>query len=153
MSILLPLISGNSADPDRFISLMMQHPEQRRPTVVVDNAVAMVAQMRAEDMSTRNYFSHVDPDGFGPNYHLRNAGIELPYWYQQEPNANNTEIIAGGYANAEDAFAAFLTSPGHRMFLLGQHAMYEQQTRIGIGWSYKEGSTYKPVWAVITCPT
>lgn len=152
MSIFLPIVSGNSGNLARFLEIMRTHPDQRRPQVVWDDALASVAQKRAEDMSKRNYFGHVDLDGYGPNYHVRQADIRLPDWYQDEPHSNNVEIIAGGYSTPEDCFAGFLTSPGHKMFLLGEHVMFEQQTLVGIGWDYRWSSKYRPIWAILCRP-
>jgi uncharacterized protein YkwD len=41
----------------------------------MDGRVRAVAQARSADMAERDYFSHVDPDGHDPWYHLGVAGI------------------------------------------------------------------------------
>ena len=56
---------------------------------------------RALDMGTRRYFSHVNPDGYGPNYLVQQAGYALPSFYGQEPDANNIEFDRGWLFNSQ----------------------------------------------------
>src|SRR6185369_16155823 len=46
-----------------------------------DDRLTQVARARAMDMAKRNYFDHVNPDGNGPNYLVRQTGYQLPsFW-------------------------------------------------------------------------
>lgn len=140
---------GQVAD---FLRLMAADPEQRRRSVVVHPVVAMVAQARAEDMARRDYFGHVTPEGIGPNRHMREAGYALPDWYPAGPADNSIESIGGGFSSAADFWASLKRSPGHRAHVLGLFPMFAEQVYVGIGWSYLPSSTYRPIWAVLTCP-
>jgi uncharacterized protein YkwD len=81
-------------------ALMAAQAEQERPAFICHAVLAQVARARAEDMARRDYFSHVNPDGFGPNYLVIQAGFPLLSWYDQRPAANNIESLAAGYADA-----------------------------------------------------
>jgi uncharacterized protein YkwD len=164
----LPLIKG-SGDPSAptgqddatdydlaLARLIATHAEQsgacRARVLTWHTTLARVARARANDMATRGYFSHTDPDGLGPNAHVRAAGYALPDWYGQEPAANNVESIGAGYATAADAFAGWLASPAHRTHILGLIDFYCQQTNFGIGYAFRADSPLKHYWCYISAP-
>ena len=154
----LPIIANSdkfSANADlllrEYINLFKSDPLQGRKIVIEHPVLMAVAHERALDMSMRNYFGHTDPDGFGPNWHVRNAGYVLPEWYHKEPHANNIESIGGGFSNAQDLMEGFKSSPGHMKHILGLSEFYQEQTNIGVGVSYHTESKYKPIWVIITC--
>src|SRR5271154_3534603 len=60
---------------------MTSNSDQGRPYMVLDPVIQQVAEARAEDMATRNYFSAVNPDGYAANYLLEQAGYQLPSWW------------------------------------------------------------------------
>lgn len=43
--------------------------------LVWNDTLARVAETKALDMANRNYFSHVDPDGYGMNHYINKAGF------------------------------------------------------------------------------
>lgn len=135
-----------------FLDLMRSHPSQGRKSLELEETLDRVAQAKAEDLGARNYFSHTEPGGLGPNYRVLEAGYPLPYWYQRDPDSNNIEILGGGFSSAIDLFTSFQRSEGHKIHLLGLHPMFSQQTRVGIGIDYNLGSKYKPIWCIISCP-
>ena len=47
---------------------------QAVPKLVWSNELAQAAEKKALDMATRDYFDHVDPDGYGMNYWIVKAG-------------------------------------------------------------------------------
>lgn len=85
---------------------------------VWDDAIAAVARAHSKDMSARNFFSHVNPDGIDPFQRMRVGGISFSY---------AGENIAGG-PSADMMMTNWMNSPGHRANILnaGFH-------RIGIG--------------------
>jgi uncharacterized protein YkwD len=97
-----------STDPGvaSFVEQMNAH---RRsvgcPDLVWNPAVAAVAQAHSEDMASREFFSHTNPDGASPFDRL--AAADISY-------SAAAENIAFGYATAEAVLAAWLGSPGHR---------------------------------------
>jgi uncharacterized protein YkwD len=129
---------------------MIEHPEQQRPSLTCHPILAQVARERAQDMADRGYFSHTNPDGYGPNYLVQQAGYILPAYYDQSPDGNNIESIAGGYPTAEAAWAGWMGSEGHRTHLLGLDPFWAEQIEYGIGYVYEPGSDYGHYWVVIT---
>ena len=101
-------------------------------------------------MARRRYFGHTNPDGFGPNYLVRQAGYVLPSYYGAEPDANNIESIAGGYPTAEATWQGWMSSSGHRDHLLGLTSFWAEQIEYGVGYAYDPTSPYRHYWVVIT---
>jgi uncharacterized protein YkwD len=131
---------------------MATHPEQGRETLQCNPILAQVARVRAQDMATRGYFSHVNLDGLGPNYLVEQAGYTLPDWYSQEEAANNLESIGAGYDHPDKAWAAWMESNYHREHVLGLNGFYARQTAYGIGYVAAPDSPFKHYWVVITAP-
>ena len=135
-----------------FVTLMRDDPQQQRERVMPHPVLMQVAQARAEDLVQRDYMAHVDPDGLGPNWHVREGGYALPDWYSQDPNANNIESIGGGYPAAINFWTAISTSPRHRDHALGLISFYAQQKQIGVGCAYRDGSRHSPAWVLLSTP-
>ena len=151
----LPLIVRESScslnpEEEQIARFMIEHEQQQRPSLTCHPILARVARERAEDMARRRYFSHTNPDGFGPNYLVRQAGYVLPSYYETAPGANNIESIAGGYSTAESAWQCWMNSGGHRTHLLGLDSFYAEQVEYGVGYTYDPTSPYHHYWVVIT---
>jgi uncharacterized protein YkwD len=84
---------------------------------LLDNA----AQAKANDMATRNYWSHDTPDGQTPWSFMTAAG----YNYQLAG-----ENLAYGFATASDTLTGWMNSPGHRANIL--NAGYQE---VGFGFT------------------
>jgi hypothetical protein len=134
----------------RIVELMQTHPEQMRPGLTCDPILATVARERAQDMATRGYFGHVNPDGYGPNCLVIMAGYPLPAWYAPCPDGNNIESIAGGYSTPDAAWQGWMNSTGHRTHLLGLSSFFAEQIEYGIGYVYDPDSQYGHYWVAIT---
>lgn len=139
-----------NAEEQQIFDQMRENSEQKRPTLVCNAILAQVARARAQDMADRNYFGHVNPDGYGPNYLVVAAGYSLPDFYSQSVTGNNIESIAAGYADGEDAWNALLNSEHHRTHVLGLDPFYAEQTDIGIGYVSVDNSEYVRYWVIIT---
>lgn len=126
------------------------HPEQKRSILIYDPKLAKVANDKAKDFAERGYFSHVTPEGFGPNYLVTQAGFILPAYYDDRIDANNIESIVNGTSTPEQTFLVLMNSPEHRVHILGEHNFYQKQTYYGIG--YYEDSTTKQryYWVILT---
>lgn len=153
--VYLPIISRAptcllNAQEQQIAEYMRTHPEQQRASLTCDPILAQVARARAQDMADRAYFGHTNPDGFGPNYLVRQAGYPLPGWYGNAPDSNNIESIAAGKATAADTWNQWMGSAGHRTHLLGQHPFWAEQIEYGIGYVAKPGSPYTHYWVAIT---
>ncbi|MEM6428806.1 MAG: CAP domain-containing protein [Deinococcota bacterium] len=134
---------------DMFL-LISQDPGQQRNALNRNAILSRIAQQRAEDMARRNYFSHTNPDGVGPNRLIEQAGYPLPNFYNQAQDANNVESILGGFDNAADGYAWWLTSGSHRPHLLGEIPFWAEQLDYGIGYVNDPNSTFTHYWVFIT---
>ncbi len=84
------------------------------------------AQAKANDMVTRNYWSHNTPDGQEPWIFFDSAG----YKYQKAG-----ENLAYGFANSSDTITGWMNSPTHRANLLDSAF-----TEVGFG--FANGNNY-----------
>jgi uncharacterized protein YkwD len=141
---------GLNEQEQAILASMTLHPDQRRAELVCDAILSLVARARAKDMALRDYFSHTNPDGLGPNSLVRQAGYRLPSWYPSKADANNIESIAAGYRTPAAAWQGWMSSSGHRTHLLGTHNFYAGQTAVGVGYFYLAGSRYGHYWVVLS---
>lgn len=160
-TVFLPLVSKTevvqASEPvcqlneqeQRIAELMLSHPEQAHPALTCNPTLAAVARARAEDMGNRAYFGHVNPDGQGPNYLVRQAGYPLPAEYNQDANGNNIESIGAGANNADGMWNAWMVSSKHLTHILGKNEFFVQQSEYGIGYAQVPGSPYQYYWVVI----
>lgn len=89
------------------------------PTLSIDAHLSQAAQLKADDMAAKGYFSHVDPEGRQPWYWLQKAGYEYAY---------AGENLAVNFTDSEDVQEAWMNSPTHHA-----NIVKPQYTRIGIG--------------------
>ena len=122
-----------------------------RSRMHADPILTAVARARAEDMARRRYFSHVNPDGSGPNFLVRTAGYALPSSWGSR-SGNFIESIGAGYATAEEAWEGWMRSPSHRTHLLASSSFYRDQTNFGIGSYSDPSSPFRHYWVIITAP-
>ena len=142
-----------NAQAQALAALAIADPQQQRPQMICSAILSRVAYERALDMGTRNYFGHTNPDGFGPNFLVEQAGYDLPSWYSQGATANNIESIAAGYTTPAAAWAGWKVSPtGHPDHVLGRIDFWREQIYYGIGYAYVPGSRYGHYWVFITAP-
>ena len=131
-------------------ALIATHPNQGRPSMTYHPILNMVARFRALDMATRRYFSHTDPDGYGPNYAVKMAELALPDWYGQQKADNNIESIAAGTSTAQATFDLWMGSHSHKAHVLAEASFWQQQTYYGVGYYYNSGSPYGHYWVFIS---
>lgn len=141
---------GDEAASELF-GFLTHHPEQRRPTLTWHDLLSRVAHYRCTDMAERDYFDHVDPEGRGPNWHVRDFGYKLPAYYHPSDDINTIESIAA-YGSPRDVWTVLLNSESHRIHLLGLNSFYAAQTMCGIGHAYVEGSRWGHYYSIISCP-
>ncbi len=80
-----------------------------QPGLALNSKLMAAAQTKANDMVSKNYWSHDSPDGLTPWNFIQNSG----YGYQEAG-----ENLAYGFSNAEDTITGWLNSPAHRDNLL-----------------------------------
>jgi uncharacterized protein YkwD len=134
----------------RLEELLRNHADQQRPTLTCNPILAAVARAHAEEMGRRAYFNHTNPDGYGPNYFVRQAGYVLPSGYSQENNGNNIESIGAGPNNADGMWDAWMNSDKHTTHLLATGSFFVDQTDYGIGFAQVPGSPYQFYWVFIS---
>jgi len=90
---------------------------------------AAAAFLHSLDMSDRDYFDHVNPEGQGPGTRLGLMGVSWSAY---------AENIAMGYVDADEVMAGWMASEGHRTNLLNP-----AYTHVGIGVRWAAGG---PFW-------
>jgi uncharacterized protein YkwD len=149
----LPIVAGyqnypcyTNAMAAELLRLMITDRVQQRVNPHCDSVVTKIAQMRADDMVTNEYFSHRDLRGHGANFYLAQIGC-LPAWYPAD--GNSVESITLNYHTAQAAWNALVSSRGHRPHVLGMHPFFSAQVAIGVGWAK---SDWGIVFVIISVP-
>lgn len=121
--------------------LALEHDSQERTEMVRQEVLNFIARKKAEDMAKRAYFSHVNPDGYGPNFAAHQAGYALAFG--SSPRSNSIESIGVRHQNnltpaaaAKIVFDSWLESPGHRRHVLGEVDQFRNQTAYGVGYAF-----------------
>lgn len=96
-----------------------------------DPSVAKVAQLKAQDLLTSNYFDHVSPTYGGPSDMLTQFGIK---WRASGEN------IAAGQRSVEEVHEGWMNSPGHY-----ENIVSPLFTHIGFGFT-EGGGDYGTYW-------
>ena len=98
--------------------------------LVWSDELANVARKHSQDMATRNFFSHTNPDGLSPFDRIKNAGIS----YRAAG-----ENIAAGQTTPEAVMESWMNSSGHRANILNGN-----YTQLGVG--CVKGGSYGIYW-------
>ena len=101
--------------------------------VRMSNVLMQVARAHSQDMIDRDFFDHVNPDGWGPRDRLDNAGYN---WMTYGEN------IGAGYSSAELMSNGWMNSSGHRANMLNTEV-----TEIGV--AYVAGGFYGHYWTAL----
>lgn len=75
----------------------------------IDKALSSAAQAKAQDMASRNYWSHVTPDGKQPWYFINKYGYDY---------SEASENLAYGFTSGKDTVSGWMNSPEHRKAML-----------------------------------
>jgi uncharacterized protein YkwD len=111
-----------------------------------DPMLIQAALGHSQDMSARNYFAHVTPDGVDPGGRIAAAGYGAVSW---------GESIAAGYTSPAAALAGLITDSGvpdlgHRRHLLAIDATFRDQNAAGIGIVLNGSGTYQDYYTIDT---
>ncbi len=87
----------------------------------VNPLLEKAAQLKADDMASKGYFSHNTPDGKNPWYWFEQAGYQYRY---------AGENLAVNFENSEDVQTAWMNSRGHFLNIVNP-----KYTEIGIATS------------------
>lgn len=126
--------------------------QRNRSRMTLDPVLTAVARSRAADMAKRHYFSHTDPDGYGPNSLVRAGGYALPRSWGGGRGDNYIESIGAGHSTPAAAWEAWMRSSVHRTHLLALSSFYRDQTNFGVGFYSDPASPFGRYWVVITAP-
>ncbi|MEK7531143.1 MAG: CAP domain-containing protein [Patescibacteria group bacterium] len=91
---------------------------QGLPPLTYSESLTKIAQMKANDMATKEYFAHVSPEGVTPWYWFQEGGYTFTY---------AGENLAVDFTESTDVERAWMNSPKHRENILGA-----QFTEVGI---------------------
>jgi hypothetical protein len=139
-TLLLPLVGGGgpaaTQAPDPVVEaislygLIKNDDRQERARLEWHSDIARVAEDKLHDMQRRHYYNHLDPDGHGPNWWLKRAGL-LPSGYPQGDGDNSLESLTNNVDHAVHAFTSLRDSPLHRDHIFGR-GWFGGQDKIGI---------------------
>lgn len=142
---------AEASDIELFLACqIINHPEQQRPEMHYHPTLGEIARARALDMAENGYYgkgreypSHVDHDGYGPNHYLCEAGYRVDLYCSENPYDNNVESISTSwrYGHADDgtlldyekARVVWLDSPPHRRHILGEVEFFANANYYGAG--------------------
>jgi uncharacterized protein YkwD len=118
------------------------------PPLAWSDELARAAEKKALDMAKRDYFDHVDPEGYGMNYWIVKAGYKLPDEWLKKKGYNNFESIQAGLSTGVEVIKSLILDegtnpPGHRNHLLGILPFWANCKDIGIGIAYDPDSEYR----------
>ncbi len=120
-----------------------------------NDTLVKVAEIKASEMATKDYFSHRNPEGYGINYFIKKAGYLLEAEWTKNNSDNFFESIA---ASSDDGYGLVKTmiidagNPdfGHRKHLLGIGKWNASLLDIGIGLARRDsGSKYKTYVSIV----
>ncbi|MDD5721335.1 MAG: CAP domain-containing protein [Candidatus Pacebacteria bacterium] len=83
----------------------IERQSQNLPTLTVSPILNKAAEMKANDMATKSYFSHTSPEGKTPWYWLMQVGYKYQY---------AGENLAINFSDSRDVTNAWMASPTHR---------------------------------------
>lgn len=117
---------NNQATSGNFQTKVIQLTNQERQKnglqpLTMDPKVSKVAQTKAEDMTSKHYFSHTSPTYGSPFKMLEDFGVDYK---------TAAENIAQGQTTPEQVVNSWMNSSGHRQNILSKNV-----THIGVGYS------------------
>lgn len=122
--------------------------------LIWNEILAKVAEEKAADMASKNYFNHTNKKGEGINIMIHKAGYNLNEKFIKQKNSNFFESIHAGSQTGEVGIKELIIDkginpPGHRYHLLSVEDFYKNCYDCGIGIAYNPNSTYKYYHCII----
>ncbi len=106
------VLSYGTSTPDSLLSATNERrSENNIPALQSDSELSKAAQLKADDMVSKNYWSHVTPDGKQPWYFIQKSG------YSYSAAAEN---LAYGFTSSKDTINGWMNSPEHKAAMLGK---------------------------------
>jgi uncharacterized protein YkwD len=126
----------------------------KRPPISPNEFLAQAAKGHAEDMATRGFYGHANPDGKNANGRILDTAYSLNDSFGTNPTINLTENIGKGTGNApgnslttpqgvHDTFMIDAGVPGakHRVMILGD-GQFSKNREVGVGYLHRAPSDY-----------
>ena len=119
-----------------------------------NDTLAKVAEAKALDMAKRNYFDHVNPEGYGINYFINQSGYTLNADWLKNKKENFFESIGSGHDSGQAAVKSLIideedATKGHRDHLLGIGDWDASLHDVGIGFVKCDGGKYQSYICII----
>jgi uncharacterized protein YkwD len=151
------LLKEMRSNPNKYYSELGYEKDLKPSTIqlVWNDTLAKVAENKAYDMANRNYYGHIDPEGFGINHFIAKSGYKLNSLWTANKADNYFESLTANLPNGEAAIKflvkdSLTPSLGHRKHLLGLDKWNSTLRDVGIGFARREsGSTYRTYVCVI----
>ncbi|WP_205513345.1 CAP domain-containing protein [Longitalea arenae] len=150
---LLNAIRNNPAKYYRELHLDAKLPVTKTP-LRWNDTLARVAEAKAMDMAKRNYFDHVNPEGYGINYFIHQSGYTLNADWLKDKKENFFESIGSGHDSGVEAIKSLIIDAedpgkGHRDHLLGIGKWDATLKDVGIGFVKCDGGKYQSYICII----
>lgn len=122
----LKYLNAIRQNPDAFsdeIGVDLSYVQPKHP-LRWNHKLYKAALYKAKDMAKRDYFAHIDPDGYGINYFIDEAGYELEESWLEEKSMNYFESLCLNYSpSLIEAIDIWIIDPendppGHRNHIL-----------------------------------
>ena len=102
-----------------------------KPPIGINAALQAAASKYAVKMATEDFLDHVSPDGSTPTSRGAAEGYVGPV----------SENIAGGFPDAQNVVAAWMSSPGHCTVVM-------TALEVGTGYAHNGESSYQDYWVL-----
>ncbi|OQP56356.1 CAP domain-containing protein [Niastella populi] len=150
------LINTIRSSPEKYYKELQLSSKLRitRTPLRWNDTLARVAEAKALDMAKRNYFNHVNPDGYGINFFINQSGYKLNTDWLKDKKENFFESIASGHDSGIAAVKSLIidegdATKGHRNHLLGVTDWDASLYDIGIGFVKSDGGDYQSYICII----
>ena len=123
--------TGEMTQAEAVLKLVNQERQKAGvPALTLSTKLTEIANIKANDMAEKNYFSHQSPTYGSPFDMLKHFGVSFSY---------AGENIAAGQKSAEEVMEGWMNSSGHKANILNKN-----YTQLGVG--FKRGGQYGTEW-------
>lgn len=150
------LINNIRSNPEKYYKELHLNAKLRitKTPLRWNDTLARVAEAKALDMAKRNFFNHVNPDGYGINHFINQSGYKLNSDWLKDKKENFFESIGSGHDSGMEAVKSLIidegdATKGHRNHLLGITDWDASLYDIGIGFVKNDGGDYQSYICII----